>query len=207
MTRFETRSPDWLSVKDALSRILGQVEPLESERIPVEEALGRVLAEGVLARAALPPWDNSAMDGYAVRATDLAGASREKPARGKRKRGEGASGIPLQLYRIEVGREHGAEARNIVGAIANEAGLDHQYIGHVKLHDTFSTVELPEGMPKDVFKHLKRVWVSGRQLNITLDEPPRDRSTVRKRPDKGKGGSAKQKRAKSKQRTTRPKDR
>lgn len=78
MTRFETRSPDWLSVEDALSRILAQAEPLETETLSVEESLGRVLAEGVLARAALPPWDNSAMDGYAVRAVDVAGASRNK---------------------------------------------------------------------------------------------------------------------------------
>ncbi len=75
--------------------------------------------------------------------------------------------IPMTPYRIEVGKEHGAEAKNIVGAIANEAGIESKYIGHLKLNDTYSTIELPEGMPKDVYKHLKRVWVCGQQLKIS----------------------------------------
>jgi len=70
-------------------------------------------------------------------------------------------------YRIEVGRGHGVEAKNIVGAIANEAGLDSRNIGHIKFYDSYSTVDLPEGMPKDVFKHLQKVWVCGRQLHLT----------------------------------------
>ncbi len=79
MTHFEMRTPDWLSVGEALDRILSRAHPLDPERVPVVEALGRALAEGVLARANLPPWDNSAMDGYAVRSQDARGASRERP--------------------------------------------------------------------------------------------------------------------------------
>jgi ATP-dependent RNA helicase DeaD len=56
---------------------------------------------------------------------------------------------------------------NIVGAIANEAGLDAKHIGRVDIRDDHSFVDLPEGMPSDVFKHLKKVWVSGQQLRIT----------------------------------------
>jgi ATP-dependent RNA helicase DeaD len=75
-----------------------------------------------------------------------------------------------------VGREHGVEPKHIVGAIANEAGIESQYIGHIKLFDTYSTIDLPEGMPKDIYKHLKRVWVCGRQLNISLlGEPKKGR--------------------------------
>ena len=70
-------------------------------------------------------------------------------------------------YRIEVGRNHGAEPKHIVGAIANEAGIESRYIGHIKLFDEFSFVDLPEGMPKHVFQHLKAVWVCGRQLQIS----------------------------------------
>ena len=77
-------------------------------------------------------------------------------------------------YRIEVGRNHGAEPKHIVGAIANEAGIESRYIGHIKLFDEFSLVDLPEGMPKHVFQHLKTVWVCGQQLRI--------------RPDTGGGG-------------------
>ncbi len=71
-------------------------------------------------------------------------------------------------YRIDVGREHGVQPKNIVGAIANEAGVDSQHIGHIKLHDTYSTVDLPEGMPKEIFTHLKKVWVCNQKLNISV---------------------------------------
>lgn len=72
-------SPDWLTVAEALDVILAQVEPLPVERVPLAEALGRTLAEDVISTVAHPPWDNSAMDGFAVRAPDVAGASSERP--------------------------------------------------------------------------------------------------------------------------------
>jgi len=69
-----------LSVEEALDRVLeGVAEVEEVERIPPEAALGRVLAEPVRAATALPPWDNSAMDGYAIRAEDTIGASETDP--------------------------------------------------------------------------------------------------------------------------------
>jgi molybdopterin molybdotransferase len=80
MTRFESRRPDWLSVGEALRRVLARAEPLETESLPLGAALGRALAQAVHAPWTLPPWDNSAMDGYAVRSRDLAGASRSNPA-------------------------------------------------------------------------------------------------------------------------------
>ncbi len=79
MTQFETRPPDWLTVEDALGRVLARAKPLETEMVPLAESLGRALAQGALAQATLPPWDNSAMDGYAVRHQDLAGASSPSP--------------------------------------------------------------------------------------------------------------------------------
>ncbi|MGH6629689.1 MAG: DbpA RNA binding domain-containing protein [Burkholderiales bacterium] len=83
---------------------------------------------------------------------------RERPA----KRQEG-----LETYRIEVGKNHGVKPGNIVGAIANEAELDAQHIGRVQIFDDHSLVDLPEGMPKEIFKHLGKVWVSGQQLKIS----------------------------------------
>ena len=56
---------------------------------------------------------------------------------------------------------------NLVGAIANEAGVASANIGRIEIYDTYSTVELPEGMPKEIFRLLKKVWVSGRQLDIS----------------------------------------
>ena len=81
----------------------------------------------------------------------------------------------LVCYRLDVGREHGVQPKHIVGAIANEAGLDSQFIGHIKLYDTYSTVDLPDGMPKEVFAHLQNVRVCNRKLGLTrFDEASGD---------------------------------
>ncbi|MHB1056765.1 MAG: DEAD/DEAH box helicase [Rhodanobacter sp.] len=71
-----------------------------------------------------------------------------------------------RTYRIEVGHEHGVKPGNIIGAIANEAGLDSQYIGRLSIRDHYSLIDLPDGMPKEVFEHLKKVWVVQQQLRI-----------------------------------------
>jgi molybdopterin molybdotransferase len=76
---FESRSADWLGVEEALARVLSAADPLAVERVPLSSALGRGLAEDVIAEATLPPWTNSAMDGYAVRAEDVRGASAATP--------------------------------------------------------------------------------------------------------------------------------
>ncbi len=68
-----------LSVTEAQQAILASVKRLDPETVSLLEALGRVLAEEVIAEMALPPFDNSAMDGYAVRAADLIGASPDRP--------------------------------------------------------------------------------------------------------------------------------
>jgi molybdopterin molybdotransferase len=63
-----------LTVEDALAQILSRAHPLGTECVDVRAALGRVLAEPVVSRREVPPWPNSSMDGYAVRAADTAGA-------------------------------------------------------------------------------------------------------------------------------------
>tara|TARA_Y100001947_G_scaffold47218_1_gene39499 strand:- start:30 stop:1835 length:1806 start_codon:yes stop_codon:yes gene_type:complete len=73
----------------------------------------------------------------------------------------------MECFRLEVGHNHSVKIKNIVGAISNESGLDSQYIGRVNIYDDYSEIDLPEGMPKDVFKDLKKVWVSGQQLKIS----------------------------------------
>ncbi len=74
--------------------------------------------------------------------------------------------VKMCRYLIEVGRDNNVGVGNIVGAIANEANIDSRYIGQIHLYDAVTTVDLPEGMPKDVLRHLKKVRVCGRQLNI-----------------------------------------
>ncbi|MDA8703093.1 DEAD/DEAH box helicase [Pseudomonadales bacterium] len=95
----------------------------------------------------------------------------ERSERGNRpeRSAGGSRNMDLELFRIEVGREHGVEPSNIVGAIANEAGLDARNIGQISINDNHSMVELPTGMPKDVFGDLRKVWVCGQQLRISRD--------------------------------------
>jgi len=82
----------------------------------------------------------------------------------------------VETFRIEVGSVHGVKPGNIVGAIANEAGLDSQEIGNIQIRDDFSTVDLPAGMPRDIFRVLGRAWVVGRQLRISkLSDHPSQR--------------------------------
>ncbi len=64
-----------ISVPEASARILAQIEPLPEESVATENAIGLVLASNVVAPLTSPPWDNSSMDGYAVRATDLDGGA------------------------------------------------------------------------------------------------------------------------------------
>ncbi|MDA8237434.1 MAG: molybdopterin molybdotransferase MoeA [Chloroflexi bacterium] len=83
---------DLLSVEVARGRVLAAVPaPLPAETVPVVAARGRVLAADVVAATDLPPWDNSAMDGYAVRSADVAAATAELPVR-LAVRGEAAAG-------------------------------------------------------------------------------------------------------------------
>ncbi|HLY27927.1 MAG TPA: hypothetical protein VKQ72_16390, partial [Aggregatilineales bacterium] len=70
-----------LSVEEALERVLGAFQELPADETDIREALGRVLAEDVRAPNDLPPFANSSMDGYAVRAADVAAANRESPVR------------------------------------------------------------------------------------------------------------------------------
>ncbi len=80
----------------------------------------------------------------------------------------------METYRIEVGHTHGVKPANIVGAIANEAGLESRYIGRIDIHDGHSVLDLPADMPSDVLQHLKKVWVSGQQLQMRKVEPGED---------------------------------
>ena len=78
-----------------------------------------------------------------------------------------SGGDEFETYRIEVGSDHGVKPNNIVGAIANEAGLQGSRIGRVVIRDDHSFVDLPAGMPKDVFKTLQKVRVGGQQMQIS----------------------------------------
>ena len=68
-----------LSLEEALARMLDRLQPLPTTTIGVDESLGRFLAEPIVAHVTMPPWDNSAMDGFAVQAADVVGATKRWP--------------------------------------------------------------------------------------------------------------------------------
>lgn len=107
------------------------------------------------------------------------GGERNKEKGGKRRRSSSGPDPDKDRYRIEVGHTHGVKPGNIVGAIANEAGLDGENIGHIEIETDYSLVDLPKGMPRDIFMDLKKVRVCGEALKITLAEgagpPPKKR--------------------------------
>lgn len=110
----------------------------------------------------------------------------EKPRRQKdfSKRGKAAGMKPekgMEHYRIEVGKIHNTKPGNIVGAIANEAGIDNEFIGKIIIHDDYSTVDLPEGIPQNILRILKNVWVSGQKLNISKVTGPVEQTNRKKR--------------------------
>ena len=76
--------------------------------------------------------------------------------------------VAQDMFRLDVGKVHGVKPGNIVGAIANEAGLKSRYITGLKIHEDHSIVRLPRDMPKKIMRDLTKAWVCGRQLNLTL---------------------------------------
>ena len=120
-----------------------------------------------------------------------AGEGRERPA--GRERSAGRDAPPEQgmdRYRIEVGYDHDVKPGNIVGAIANEADIESKYIGRINIFDDHSLVDLPEGMPKELLYTLKKVWVSGQQLKISLDGQADQNGGPSKRPAGAAAGQA-----------------
>jgi ATP-dependent RNA helicase DeaD len=185
--------PDDLS-SDALAHLAGIKVAGQQLRIrrdgdaaPASAAPAPV-ARPVPARAAAPAAPAAAP---AVSASPLAKAARIEPteladaAPKKKKEKPGKVTLPMSAFRIEVGSNHAATPSNIVGAIANEAGLEAKHIGRIEIFDTYSMLELPDGMPPDLFKHLGKVWVGGAQLKISHADrmpPESGKSTPPKKP-------------------------
>ena len=121
----------------------------------------------------------------------------ERRDRGDRpERGERRPAAEMEVFRIEVGRTDGVQVKNIVGAIANEANINSRNIGGIRLHDEYSTIELPKGMPSEQLQQLQQVYVCNKALRMSKLEgvaaegrqersrPPRDND----RPDRGHRG-------------------
>jgi len=94
-------------------------------------------------------------------------------------------GKGMERFRIEVGHQHDVKPGNIVGAIANEAGLDGRHIGRIDIQTGFSLVDLPVGMPNEVFQDLRKARVCGQRLDISRVEQPGEKA-IREREAKKK---------------------
>jgi len=116
--------------------------------------------------------ERGARDDRGARPADRGGGHEAAPSAGRKRRNESNAAddtdkVVFETFRLEVGHAHGVKPGNIVGAIANEAGLEGRHIGHVDIRDDHSFVDLPEGMPKDIFRSLKKVRVVGQELRIS----------------------------------------
>ncbi|MBW6453858.1 MAG: DbpA RNA binding domain-containing protein, partial [Methyloprofundus sp.] len=122
------------------------------------------------------------------RESDRNERTNDRERSGARRKGNVSLKDGLERYRIEVGKDHGAKPGNIVGAIANEAGLDGKEIGQIDMHGEFSIVDLPKGMPAELLKDLQNARVAGQQLRMTLvkdsDNIPRQTKVTRGGSDK-----------------------
>ncbi|WP_108652611.1 DEAD/DEAH box helicase [Dongshaea marina] len=116
---------------------------------------------------------------------------RERGERGERggerrpRREMGAVESGMKRYRVDVGRDHGVKPSNLVGAIANEGGIDSSFIGRINIFNDFSVIDLPEGMPSEVESTLRKTRVSGQPLNLAQfhGEMPEQKQHARRRPN------------------------
>jgi ATP-dependent RNA helicase DeaD len=107
--------------------------------------------------------------------TDRPSEREERPRARTDAPGRKSGPAQMETYRLEVGSAHGIKPGNIVGAIANESGIEGVHIGRVDIREDHSYVDLPEGMPKQIFKDLQKVRVAGRELRISRvsEKPPK----------------------------------
>lgn len=169
---------------DAIESLIPIVESIQKETEASPEKIMAALAkiaqgdEPLILREGDRP-DLNAKPKYEPRDRDRGGRSdrgqrEERRGAGKRQR-TSKPDEGMQRYRIDVGRSHGAKPGNIVGAIANEANISSKNIGAIEIHDHFSTVDLPQGMPADTKKVLQGTRVAGQRLSLRewSDEPPK----------------------------------
>ena len=107
---------------------------------------------------------------------DSRGDRKERPRREKSRNDSrpersaadmGALETGKERFRIAVGNNDGVKPGNIVGAIANECGMDSEHIGRIVINSDHSFIDLPDGMPKELFEHLKNVYVCKKKLEIS----------------------------------------
>ncbi|MFT5316690.1 MAG: ATP-dependent RNA helicase DeaD [Candidatus Krumholzibacteriia bacterium] len=176
LTRMEMPSHDTVTRKriekfsEELTGLMekGSLEVYQKLNLELMEKMGvdiMELAAGLLMKA---------QKDSPLRATDnraLNSPRFDEPRPQRRERGARPNGPEpsrrMALYRMEVGSTNGVEVRNIVGAIANETGLRSRYIGQIRIHPNYSTVELPDDVPHGMLDHLRKTIVGGKMMNLS----------------------------------------
>ncbi|MEO1879341.1 MAG: DEAD/DEAH box helicase [Methylococcales bacterium] len=192
ISRFKQRITDTLAA-DELSFFTQLVEQYQSEHdvpaVDIAAALAKMsqgstplLLKEIPKRARKERSERSERFDRSERSSSGRGERDRKPKRSRDRQ----SDIKMETYRIEVGNSHGVKPGNIVGAIANETGIDGDHIARIKIEENYSTVELPAGMPKELFQELKKVRVAGQQLNISA----MDKDLIKKAKGKKRVGSS-----------------
>lgn len=99
------------------------------------------------------------------------------------------NGRAMSNYKLDVGRRDGVRPGAIVGALANEGGLTREDFGHISIRPDFTLVELPEGLPQEVFDNLADTRIAGRRINIQVDPgAPAGRPASHRRDRDDRGG-------------------
>ncbi len=115
----------------------------------------------------------------------------ERPQRAKRTSTRSLPRLErgMERFRIEVGSDHDVQKANIVGAVANESGIENEFIGHIEIYDHYSTIDLPEGMPNHILKTLQNTRVSDRKLQMSREESDSAPVERKRRPSSRSGKS------------------
>jgi ATP-dependent RNA helicase DeaD len=100
----------------------------------------------------------------------------------------------MERFHISVGKAHGVKPASIVQAISSVSGLSDKDIGRIELHDQFSFIELPFGMPKETFNDLKQTKVAGEKLAISIVKGTSSKPKFSKGKGKPKATGGKKKR-------------
>ncbi len=186
IARFKQNITDTLAAEE-LSFFSQLIEQYQQEHnvtaLEIASALAKLVqGETPLLMQNLPKKATDSRDDRPARDDRFSRSDRpQRDHKPKRAFGSGST-IEMEMYRIEVGHNHGVKPGNIVGAIANETGIDGEHIARINIEDSYSTVELPAGMPKELFQELKKVRVAGQQLNISkMDEAAKKAVKSKKR--------------------------
>ena len=187
--RFKQRITDTLA-EDDMGLFAQLVEQYEQEQnvpaIEIAAAIAKLLQGDVPfllqdkpQRRRTENWDRPEKGGH----------GQERSSR-PRRQDRGLSADMLR-YRLEVGYKDQVKPGNIVGAIANEAGIDSANIGRINIRENFTLVDLPNDMPKAIIEKLKKAWVAGQQLNLSIDKGGPSESEDKSTDDRGPGKSGK----------------